>query len=130
MTRLLGEAYARTTVDREYLGVWDCQAAWQRPKVDGGEYPWLKENVVDDVDLYYIYRVEFYRHHEDEQDHTLVTRQSAVIYRFARHPETGDRYILRDDNGEVVRDEEGNSKAALLDPIEVTLKAEVPEDLR
>lgn len=117
------------TMTKDYMGVWDCKARWQFCSDTGRTWhAWLKENVVGDVNLDFVYRVEFYNAHEDEHDYEHVTYR-AVIHRFDKN-DKGERYILRDSEGTILRDENGNSWAAKMAPVEVILKTEVPEDLR
>ena len=114
---------------RELLGTWDCREAWHNAKrlaYGNSTHAWLTENVEGVVDLDFVYRVEFWdEHHNDDE-----VFHKAVIYRFAKHPERGGRYIVKDSLGNPVVDEEGNSRAAKLDPVKVDLKSLPPEEMR
>jgi hypothetical protein len=126
MSKYLSQEYFTVTGRHEYLGSWDARSEWYggcRPD----RYDWLVQNVVAELDLEYIYRADFYRVHVDEYlGHILFT---AIIYRFAKNAE-GKRYILRDGGGALILDEFGGSQAAELEPVEVVVSHEVPEELR
>ena len=109
--------------EREYLGVWDVKAKWWFDSAHLKRHQWLVDNIVGSGDLDYIYRVEFYVNHGDEDYYT------AVIHRFAKNAE-GKRYIVRDDQGNPIVDDDGRSRAALVPATEFVLKGEVPEELR
>jgi hypothetical protein len=110
--------------EREYLGVWDVKAKWWFDSAHLKRHQWLVDNIVGPGDLDYIYRVEFYVNHSNGEDY-----YTATIYRFAKNAD-GKRYIIRDDQGNPIVDDNGSSRAALVPATEFALKGEVPEELR
>jgi hypothetical protein len=107
----------------ERLGTWDYGETWTSHRLRSKNvdaYEWLKEAVVGDVDLTYVYRVEFWDEHYDAQDYEHVFHK-ATIYRYAKNAQ-GQRYL----------DQKVDCKpsAAKREPIEVILKELPPEELR